>query len=831
MKRNNFLLILLLLALIVPEAFGQSAKLRRAERYMSDLNYTAAKDLYERILQRRDNTEAKINLAECYRMMGDPAGAELWYGQVVGLEEAQPIHKLYYGMALQRNGKTDQAKPWFQAYADANPSDSRGQNLLRSCSMVEELTKKNAGIYQVRNLPNVNTGNDDFSPYYSSMDSMLIFASDRQNSASVKRQHTWTGSPFNELYASKVSNPSQVLGNESFEEAKRFSKEINSRYHDAAVTFSPDGKEIYYTRNNLVGKRKLGKDGEGVTRLKIYFSNKEDGGAWSAPQTLPFDSDEYSVAHPTLSKDGSKLYFTSDMPGGYGGMDLYVSNYEDGRWGPPTNLGNKINTEGHEIFPVLQGDYLYFASDGHAGLGGLDLYKARWDEEALRLGDPENLGAPMNTNDDDHGLVLNSDGTFGYFSSNRHGGVGGDDIYSFVKIAAPVEVFVFDVTNGKPLRNAMVSHSCVPGSVATDQEGMARFEVKLNSCCDYTAVLEGYESASKEGCTAGLTNVPVRLEIPLKPLVQIVLRGVVYDVDTDGPVEGATVTVRSDEDPELMQSVTTDSLGRYQFNLRRGFIYKAKAEKPNYLSFQLDSTSTVGIMVDTIMEADLGLQSTIADGRSRRDVEADEEFKEGAFDRPQGDGKVPGGRAKEEKPGQGKTKGDLAGQGKSPTPGKSTGFQVVPVERQAGEPVAFLLHIYYDFDRSEIRDEALPELEKLLKMLQDNPNLIIELASHTDARGSHRYNKRLSQRRAESVVDWLMGKGISLDRLVPRGYGETMPVNDCVNAVPCDERKHQLNRRTEFRILGCIGCVDPDKSKISEPNSNPRVDKCRNCPF
>lgn len=831
MRRNNFLLVLFLVVIAIPGVFGQTAKLRRAQKYMNDLNYTAAKDLYERILQRRDNAEAKINLAECYRMMGDPSGAELWYGQVVGLEEAQPVHKLYYGMALQRNGKTDQAKSWFQAYVDANPTDSRGQNLLRSCDMVDELTQKNAGIYQVRNLPTVNSSNDDFSPYYAVMDSMLIFASDRQNSASVKRQHTWTGSPFNELYSSKVSNPSNVLGSEVFEEANRFSKDINSRYHDAAVTFSPDGNEIYYTRNNLVGKRKLGKDGEGVTRLKIYFSQKEGSGSWSAPSILPFDSDEYSVAHPTLSNDGSKLYFSSDMPGGFGGMDLYVSEFEDGKWGPPTNLGNKINTEGHEIFPVLQGEYLYFASDGHAGLGGLDLYKARWDEEALRLGDPENLGAPMNSNDDDHGLVLNQEGTFGYFSSNRYGGVGGDDIYSFVKIAAPVEVFVFDVTTGKALRNVTVSHSCVPGSAMTDQEGIARFEVKLNSCCDYMAALEGYESASKEGCTAGLTNVPVRVEIPLKPLVQIVLRGVVYDVDSDRPVEGALVTVRSDEDPELTQTMLTDSLGRYQVNLRRGFVFNAKAEKPNYLSFQVDSISTVGILVDTIIEADLGLQSTIADGRNRRELEGDQEFKEGAFDRPQGDEKAQGRRDRDQQVGQGKSREeDQLVEGNPPSV-KSPGFPVVPVERPAGEPIAFLLHIYYDFDRSEIRDEALPELEKLLKMLQDNPNLIIELASHTDARGSHRYNKRLSQRRAESVVDWLMEEGIGLDRLVPRGYGETMPVNDCVNSVPCDEKKHQLNRRTEFRILGCIGCVDPDKARISQPNSDPRVDKCRNCPF
>ena len=155
-------------------------------------------------------------------------------------------------------------------------------------------------------------------------------------------------------------------------------------------------------------------------------------------------------------------------------------------------------------------------------------------------------------------------------------------------------------------------------------------------------------------------------------------------------------------------------------------------------------------------------------------------------------------------------------------------------EADAGKkdpPVAYLLHIYYDFDQSTLRDESMPELDKLLKLMKDNPSQIVEIASHTDARGSNGYNNRLSQRRAESVVRWLIDKGVERDRLVPRGYGETMTSNDCKNQIKCTEEEHQLNRRTEFRVLGCKDCVDKDKVKMSQPKINPKVDKCHGCPF
>jgi outer membrane protein OmpA-like peptidoglycan-associated protein len=158
---------------------------------------------------------------------------------------------------------------------------------------------------------------------------------------------------------------------------------------------------------------------------------------------------------------------------------------------------------------------------------------------------------------------------------------------------------------------------------------------------------------------------------------------------------------------------------------------------------------------------------------------------------------------------------------------------VPSVKEYSDDPTAqaYLLHIYYDFDQANIRDESKTDLDKLLKQLQDNPSFIVEIASHTDARGSNNYNNRLSQRRAEAVVRWLLDKGIERDRLVPRGYGEGMTANQCKNRVPCTEQEHQMNRRTEFRVLGCKDCVDKSKEKLSAPNPNAKVDKCKSCPF
>lgn len=806
--------ILMLLFVCVGIGFAQSAKLKRGQKYMNELNYTDAIELYNKILQKKEVPEAIINLAECYRKIGDSYNTEVWYGKAVTLAEAQPIHKLYYGMALQKNGKCDQAQPYYEAYIQAVPDDSRGQHLSRACEYEEELRSKNAGVYEVRNLV-FNSDLDDFSP--AMQGNKVVFASDRDRGASVKREHTWTGSPFNELYEVEVKE-GNVLGTEMYSRPVKFSKDLNSKYHDAAVAFSGDGNEIFYTRNNVTG-RKLGKDDKGITRLKVYSGNKSGENNWTDPTSLPFNSDEYSVAHPALNAEGTKLFFASDMPGGFGGMDLYFSEFEDGSWGPPVNLGNKINTEGNEIFPTWHGeDHLYFSSDGHIGLGGLDLYRVKWIADKNRWSDAENLGAPLNSTYDDLGIVLNEEGTFGYFSSDRPGGKGRDDVYSFVKTAAPIEVYVFDALTGNPLSGVTVTHTCGAGERITPSDGMLNYDIKTNSCCDFTASLDGYESNTIEGCTKELTNIAVRVEIPLEPSVKIMLEGYVYDQSSGDPLANTLVTLSGDctEDDRTAYS---NEEGFYSFPLQRDCCYKIKGAKLDYISTSLEEQCTPGIIEDTIISANLYLQPV-----------------KGSADTPGGPTTV----IKDPKTGlymdtrTGKPANAVV-DGVTYREGKIVSgapfFETSPTAFRDGEPIPYLLHIYYDFDRSFIRKEAEPELEKLLSMLQENPQLIIELSSHTDARGSNRYNKRLSQRRADAVLDWLVAQGINMDRLVPRGYGESRPVNDCVNNIPCNEKKHQLNRRTEFRILGCMGCVDPDNAQISKPNENPQVDPCKGCPF
>lgn len=798
-------------------AMGQSAKLKRAAKYMEELNYSSAIEVYQQILEDHDEPEAKINLAECYRHTNDSENAEYWYGQIVRLPSALPEHKLYYAMALQENGKGDQALPWVEEFLTQAPDDVRAQNLRKGLEMTEDLMTKHAGIYQVTDMP-FNSDLDDFSPAI--YQDNVIFASDRDRGAAIKREHTWTGSPFLELFSVQIKNESGQFGAETYGKPVKFSKDLNSKYHDAAVTFSADQSEIYFTRNNYKDG-KTGKDDSGTTRLKVYYSHAASGNAWGELESLPFNSDEYSVAHPCLTPDGEKLFFASDMPGGFGGMDLWYSLKDNGRWGPPVNMGNKVNTEGNEIFPTWQGDHtLYFSSNGLPGLGGLDIYRMDWNAEEESWTEPENLGYPLNTSHDDLGIVLNAQGTFGYFSSDRPGGQGRDDIYSFIKTAAPVDVYVYDEQTKKPLKGAAVSQTCSSAERVTDKEGLASFEIKLNSCCDYTATLDGYDPNTQEGCTAGLTDVPVRVEIPLRRSVTITMTGTVYDQSTNQPLPNAVVTITNDCDDEFIETVTTGDDGTYSFLLDRDCCYKVKGEKTDYLADFREDQCTKGIYEDYSLAVDLYLQPTkreITDGGGKKD-------------KPVFDPKT--GLYIDPRTGQ---PANLVHDGVTYRDGKIVDtapiFEQSPTPSGEGEPVAYLLHIYYDFDRATIRQEAVPELEKLLKMMTENPNLIVELASHTDARGSHRYNRRLSQRRAESVVDWLVDRGISLDRLVPRGYGETVPVNDCVNNVPCDERKHQMNRRTEFRILGCIGCVDPDHSRISKPNENARVDACKHCPF
>jgi outer membrane protein OmpA-like peptidoglycan-associated protein len=848
---------LVLICALSVGAFAQAGKLKQAKQKMDNLDYMGAIELYNQILEGNDASEAKINLAEAYRKINDTQNAEFWYGQVVRLPEAEPIHKLYYGMMLQRNGKCDVAREWYQQYVNLSAEDQRGQFLLRACDYEQELMTRSAGTYEVSQC-DFNSHSDDFSPQF--YKNGLVFSSERDTNPIIRRTHTWTGNPFLELYyvdMRQVGGKDAECGNYTFGRPEKFSNEINTKFHDAAVAFSKNGEEIFFTRNSFNdGKKEL--DDAGIMRLKVFYARGQGEGKWGELQSLPFNSNEYSVAHPSLSGDGTKLYFASDMPGGFGGMDLYVSEKESGRWGPPMNLGPEVNTEGHEIFPYAAPDgRVYFASDGHIGLGGLDIFYIT-NKGNNTWTTPENMGYPINTLSDDFGIVFNEEGTCGFLSSDREGGVGKDDVYRFKKTAIAVEILVFDEKTTLPLEGALVYVACKQDTLTTDANGKARFDMKLNDCCDLTASMDTYLPNKVQGCTKDLTLADkLEIKIPLRTAAEFEVEGIVFDAGTGLPLSDAVVTLENYCGQPVAEPFTTLENGKYYFKLEKDCCYKIKATKNNYFAGIADSVCTVSLTESKSFKENLYLQPTNLISGGVPDPTApggkkdgNKPGKPGQIDQPGEGDPIAGGDQRTSKgpendftyydeltglwmdkdtklPAHGKyADGNVyekgvkkGGFGKSPT----------PVDDQGA--IAYLLHIYYDFDQAFIRQDAVVELEKLKKLLEENPQYIIEIGSHTDARGSNHYNQRLSQRRAESVVRWLGDKGIERSRLVARGYGETVNVNDCSNNVPCSERQHQMNRRTEFKVIGCRDCIDPSKTALSKENPDVKVDECRNCPF
>ena len=842
MNTKNVIISILLVALGFSSVFGQQAKLERADNEFKRYNYETAIPLYLEVLDKADIPEAKAKLAESYRRTDNWQEAEYWYGQIVNLPDAKSIYYLYYGMALQANNKCDLAKEFFKEYNRLEPDQQRGALLAQACTKdeLEVILNKCNSCYDIQAVP-INTKFDDFGPVI--YQEGLIFTSERDENGIVDRIHEWTGYPFLELFYTSID----TLDAENYEftyekDPKEYSGKLNTKFHDGPISFSADEQTVYITRNNLYD-RTQGRDDEGVTRLKIFYGTKT-GDKWKDLAELPFNSDEYSVAHPSPSDDGKTLYFSSDMPGGFGGMDLYSTTFEDGTWGPPVNLGPIINTEGHEVFPYYQSTTgkLYFSSDGQIGLGSLDIYTTTSVDNSWSP--PSNLGAPLNTKYDDHSIILNEDETFGYFSSNRPGGKGRDDIYSFRKKVVNVEILVFDQATNNPISGAAVFNDCSKETLKTGNNGRITIEMPLEECCKFFASKEEYQDNDLEGCTAGYEpGAKLFVKIPLSKPYEFNMTGVITDKITKQPIGGAKIILENDCD-EKQREFTTSWDGKYFFNdLKDNCCYKVIASKDTmsefnknyYLSANRDNICTRGKVSSMDFQVDMELDPVL--------VFADDDNKPRPSDR---DDTPIVDVSKYNKTTS--TTGDVV---YTNTDGDVIAYEnpygkIVPTRlgeetigtRQTdvisgGVSRTFVLrHIYYDFDKSYIRDDAQEDLDRLQNILNENPKYIVEIGSHTDARGSNRYNDNLSKRRAKAVVAWLIERGIPESRLTYVGYGENQPTNDCVNEVPCTEDEHQRNRRTEFRIVGTTDGVRFD-TRITESTSryDMKIDKCTDCPF
>ena len=601
----------------------------------------------------------------------------------------------------------------------------------------------------LRNLTRLNTKNIEFSPTY--FRDGMVFVSSRQKGGYIDEQ---LGETYFDLFFTKLDaegSPGRT---------RSFSLELNSPLHEGPVTFSPDERTVYFTRNNQAAGT-LTSTGGGRITLKIYEADWGPYNDWINVRELPFNSNAYSCMHPALSPDGSRLYFASDMPGGFGQRDIYMVEKMDGKWSKPINLGPRINTAGNESYPFFhESGYFFFASDGHPGEGGLDLYMM--DMGGKRWGELVNLGKPFNTPDDDFGFLMHPTGARGYFSSNRQDGLGKDDIYMFyvpdglggVEVVSDVlsQIQVSDADNRRAVAEAAVYLLPTAGldklpsgknellnamekagnpMLYTNAEGQGRMQ--LNPDMSYLIMVqkEGYTPYSLQLYEGGM---PPSIEVQLEKIDCITLNGSIEDGATGGVVAGAEVVIRNGCTGEevTLESSTT---GKYTYCLEIGCPFTISAKKPGFIA------GSTAVSTERL--------------RGNRTFRASLRLKPDASYRPRGG---------------------------------------------AASNIATLDAIQFATGSERLLDASYPQLERLADILRNYPALEIELGAHTDTRGDERLNQKLSLRRAEAVKALLERWGIEGRRVRAFGYGESFPRNHCREGVPCSEAEHQINRRVEVKI-------------------------------
>lgn len=636
-------------------------RIRDGKTAFARKQFSVAIPMLEKEFAKADDSNQKgaiaYMLGESYRRTQQPQSASDWYKRAQTQRYGKDTD-LKHAQMLQQLEDYDAAK---QAYRSAGRYAGNArlyQEQMIACDKAKRWKKEaDNNPYKVT-IATLNNNANDFSPVYYDNNNILV-SSDRANSEG-NDAYKWTGEPFFDLY----------LWNFAEETVTPFEAPFNNEFHQGTPSFNQDRTLALFTECG--SNEKIA-----VDYCRIMMSQKE-GSNWLPAQVIDLGSSDNNYLHPVLSPDGRRLYFACNKEGGFGGYDLYVSSRigeeTDITWSSPINMGNKINTQGNEVFPFLATeDTLYFASDGHQGMGGLDIFRAV--EYGERWQQPQNLEAPMNSGSDDFGLIVQQmpqGEQTGFFTSRRFADEKGDNIFSFAYTPPKDTIPVIDT----PLLVLKI-----------DLEGI----VKEKIFNDPTNPNSGVESLA--------------------------------------PLMGASVQISS---ADTAFTLGSDIDGTFYAVLDTNTVYYFKASKSGYF-ITLDTLSTVGIVLneqhpDTTLSKELVLEKIF------------------------------------------------------------TNQEIV------------LDDIYYDLDKAFIRDDAKPTLNQLVDLLKRNPSINIQLSSHTDCQGGTGYNEKLSQRRAESAVQYLIQNGIDPVRLTARGYGESALAIAC-RCSDCTDNEHQQNRRTTFLVL------------------------------
>ena len=560
--------------------------------------------------------------------------------------------------------------------------------------------------YRVRNISLINSRESDISPLI--VNGKLFFSSVREEffgNQKLKEQNM----SFYDIYQTEIDEKGNALTR------RELVPGFGNLFHEGPASWCEKTGELFVTYSNISEDSQRGMVRKKNVRLRLVIMEEMEG-KWVVTREFPFNNPDFHFAHPAISVTGDTLVFSSDMEGGIGNSDLYMSVRKDGQWSEPENLGEEINTPGNEMFPAFGPDgMLLFSSDGHEeNYGQLDIYCTFMSENSK----PANLGEKINSAFDDFGMVIHPSGKYGYFSSNRPGR-GSDDIYlvEFLPLVEIINGRVIADYNDEPVSDAIVHlQDCERNEISSIQSGVFgnfEFEVPKGFCYQVFAEKKGFLSDLKT--YAGISFVELRMK-------QIVnYRLVVQDFENENYLEAAEVTC-------------------------------------NENSWKSDTAGVIDLKFDSIYNCNVQV------------------VKEGYFD-----------YTFDLQPGRF-------------TPGAEITDTIRLVRKQINKNFILKSIVYY-IDMWRIMPESEPELNTLIKLMNDNPGLRIEIGAHTDSRMEDRYNLWLSQKRAESVLEYMIQKGVPTERLVAKGYGETQLLNHCANGVNCSEEQHLVNRRTEFKIL------------------------------